>query len=758
MNSDFEVRLARLEKLGGDITKVYNSDFEVSLAILEKLSGQPQNANDYNSVYEVDVEILKYEGGGSPTPPTPTEPVEDTIWFENTTSGTTTTLDFNAVHIQAKNISISQDGINYAKCETKSTYTFMISPNKRIYIKYTPTFGYEDSATGAATKVFSFNYNIKKMGGELKNGSIPYMYKGWFASSSLEDISELTIESDVINHYACCEMFNRSSVKNCCKIKTNVAGNSAFKLMFGNCNSLLTPPIEFTAKSVGYNCCYQMFYMCKALTEAPELPATVISKSCYAFMFHSCSALTKGPTVLPAENVGQSSYNQMFIGCTSLTEAPDIMAKNISKACMQSMFSGCTSLVNAPSDLYAEYDDQSCYNGMFNGCTSLLKAPKIHLREVRQTNSIQNMFNGCTSLNEIYVEFLTYNNNTNVFANVAETGTLYMPKNVDKSMLINIIPSGWTIDQTVIDCFPENLLIIKNEDTDVNHITLSGNTLSTTYNEPSIFFYSTDNGQTYNEFNVMDRNSFDVALGVGESLYVKGFYNIKKATQQVAYAHQWQSSGKISISGEYKNGGDSILRKCFSNNKNIIDASGFVVNMPLKGADCYCMFDNCSNLLHPCQLPQTTISSSSYAQMFCQCSALTEIPELPATTIEDSGYGQMFQSCTSLTGDIVLNATYIDTTAYEQMFYGCDKITSVKLYVETINRYALRSMFGRCTNLREIYCNSVFSVDGYANGWVNGVSSTGTFYYNPKTDWALTIERGNDTIPTNWSVQPWLSE
>ena len=84
-----------------------------------------------------------------------------------------------------------------------------------------------------------------------------------------------------------------------------------------------------------------MFKFCKALTEAPELPATTLMSNCCYDMFYSCIALTTAP-ILPATVLAESCYNSMFRYCTSLTAAPVLLATTLVANCYNLMFDGCS--------------------------------------------------------------------------------------------------------------------------------------------------------------------------------------------------------------------------------------------------------------------------------------------------------------------------------------------------------------------------------------------------------------------------------
>ena len=60
-----------------------------------------------------------------------------------------------------------------------------------------------------------------------------------------------------------------------------------------------------------------MFYNCRNLTEAPELPATTLATSAYTVMFYNCNKLIEAPE-LPATTLSKGCYWGMFRNCTSL--------------------------------------------------------------------------------------------------------------------------------------------------------------------------------------------------------------------------------------------------------------------------------------------------------------------------------------------------------------------------------------------------------------------------------------------------------
>ena len=112
--------------------------------------------------------------------------------------------------------------------------------------------------------------------------------------------------------------------------------------------------------------------------------------------------------------------------------------------------------------------------------------------------------------------------------------------------------------------------------------------------------------------------------------------------------------------------------------------------------------------------------------MFSGCTSLTSAPELPATTLAYGCYGGMFYDCTSLTTAPELPATTLAEGCYMSIFYGCTNLNTITL--------------GYTGNFAD-------APEWAFNAWVNGVASTGTFYYNGSD-----TTTGESAIPTGWTV------
>ena len=127
-------------------------------------------------------------------------------------------------------------------------------------------------------------------------------------------------------------------------------------------------------------CFHRLFFDCKALTQAPELPATTLDDYCYADMFSGCENLAKAP-VLPARMLSDYCYQTMFRGCSSIVTPPVLPAQEMRRYCYNGMFDGCSSLATAP-ELPALKLDDGCYCNMFYKCSSITTAPELPATEL----------------------------------------------------------------------------------------------------------------------------------------------------------------------------------------------------------------------------------------------------------------------------------------------------------------------------------------------------------------------------------------
>ena len=146
-------------------------------------------------------------------------------------------------------------------------------------------------------------------------------------------------------------------------------------------------------------------------------------------------------------------------------------------------------------------------------------------------------------------------------------------------------------------------------------------------------------------------------------------------------------------------------------------------NLFLYKMDCSNMFANQTSLV---TVPKLFKVSTNCSGMFSGCTSLTSVPSdmLPATLLTDGCYENMFINCTNLYVAPELPATALTNGCYNRMFSGC-------------------------TSLREVTCYATQFYGDDMNtstyGWLNNVSSNGTFKCTSQEIWA-------NNIPQGWSL------
>ena len=195
----------------------------------------------------------------------------------------------------------------------------------------------------------------------------------------------------------CYLFYNCKAMTSAPNLPAETLANNCYRGMFANCKNLVKAP-ELPAKILADDCYNSMFDGCTKLETAPNLQAINLTLRCYFTMFRNCKSLEKAPD-LPAENLASSCYSFMFYGCTKLITAPELPAENVTSSCYSHMFYGCTSLVKV-LDLPAIKLERTCYYNMFAGCKSLESAPKLPATKLAE-RCYDNMFNGCEKLSSV---------------------------------------------------------------------------------------------------------------------------------------------------------------------------------------------------------------------------------------------------------------------------------------------------------------------------------------------------------------------
>ena len=170
------------------------------------------------------------------------------------------------------------------------------------------------------------------------------------------------------------------------------------------------------------------------------------------------------------------------------------------------------------------------------------------------------------------------------------------------------------------------------------------------------------------------------------------------------------------------------------------------------------MYEGCKDLVEADDIVVEKIYSSAFYGMFKGCISLKKAPNITVSytdyTETSYAYSEMFQGCTSLeTPPETLKLLGVQSNA-SHMFDGCTKLTEsphIKLNAPGTYKAVLVSMFAGCTSLNkitlEVLTGSSYGFDSNFSDWVNGVSSTGDFYYNGSA-----TTRGTSAIPTGWTI------
>ena len=502
----------------------------------------------------------------------------------------------------------------------------------------------------------------------------------------------------------------------------NAPVSYAFSHLFYGCTSLVKSPV-LPATTLSAYCYWAMFFGCTSLKSAPALPATTLVDNCYASMFNGCTSLTKAPA-LPVTTLARYCYNYMFKGCTSLVNAPALPATTLANGCYQYMFHGCTSLTESP-ELPATTLYNSCYSYMFQGCTSLTKAPVLPATTL-DSYCYWEMFDGCSSLNEVHCkvpssysssQISSYANNW--LRNVSSTGTFYTNADANWPSGASGIPTGWTRVNEVaptVDDITKPLTFKATQDGST--VTLTKVTLNTTVKLYVSFQTSRDGGNTWEAYTL----GTAITLNTGDEVSFRTLSD-RTSTQSHQSGEKYlrfEMTGKI---------------EAWHNVMSLYRTSDFAT------------YD-----------PTTAIGNYWFYELFASCTSLTKAPALPATTLADSCYSTMFAGCTSLKEAPELPATYCYNRCYHSMFNGCTSLTKTPdLQATTLAQRCYWLMFRGCSSLNEVRCQipSSYSVEdipkytgsGAYEAWLNGVSSTGTFYTNADANWPS----GAGGIPENWS-------
>ena len=284
--------------------------------------------NPYIAIVQ-DGNYLDWNGGSSPTPPVPPEPVYSAmpLTFEIISGGTITW--------RATSTAFTKD-IQYSK-DNGATWTSITS------------------STGGTQINVNAGDKVLFKGDNATYGTSNSRFNTFSGSTA-----KFEVEGNIMS------LINSTGFTTA----TTLTSKMTFYRFFQECRGLTSAEnLVLPATTLAQSCYQNMFYNCTSLTTAPDLPATTLANECYAQMFCSCATLTTAPE-LPATTLAYRCYSDMFASCTSLTTAPELPVTTLAEGCYLAMFTRCTSLTTAP-DLPATTLANECYYNMFAKCSSL---------------------------------------------------------------------------------------------------------------------------------------------------------------------------------------------------------------------------------------------------------------------------------------------------------------------------------------------------------------------------------------------------
>lgn len=471
-----------------------------------------------------------------------------------------------------------------------------------------------------------------------------------------------------------------------------------------NAYSMISPSFTDTSASVGRYGMYILFHSCEVLTKAPLL-LNALAEHCYDGLFYDCPALKQAPS-LPATTLAEGCYDGMFWYCRALTKAPALPATTLA---------------------------DGCYKGMFSGCQSL-KEVRISATTTA-TNALKDWLKDVSATGDFYCD-----PNATIFPTDSASG----------------IPKGWrrlNIDEEApaVDDITKPLTFKATQDGSTVKLVKAGT-------PTGAFQTSSDGGKTWTDYTL----DTAINLNTGGEVSFRAKAD-RTSAQELSDYFYFEMTGKIEAWHNVMSmtNADFIVQevsihyafyKLFNGCTSLTKAPALPATT--LAANCYDhMFYDCTSLKKAPELPATTLSKKCYDNMFSGCTSLTEAPELPATTLATYCYRTMFGNCRSLTTAPALPATTLADYCCQYMFYGCTSLTKPPaLPATTLAPECYKGMFEGCSSLIEVRCKipssySSSQISTYANNWLSGVSSTGTFYTNIDANWPS----GASGIPQNWT-------
>ncbi len=504
------------------------------------------------------------------------------------------------------------------------------------------------------------------------------------------------------------------------------------------------------------------------------LPATTLSESCYGYMFYGCRVLTNAPE-LPAKILVPNCYSGMF-GSTGLTNAPELPVKTLAIGCYQGMFKDCAKLNNVKC-LATDIDAYCATNEWLSGVAS--KGTFKRIDGVSWPSGASGIPEGWTVIDDqsqtgrpqtVRVYSVTVPESSAHGMVVAGFGrpNMVLLCGAGGTVELRIIPeSGYQLEKLIVKdtngssvatsgtgdvrtfVMPAKdvtvaATFVAISDSDMQNVPL---TLEAIKAGAKVTFKNNAAGSVTYCINGGVRQTIDSGVSkeialetVGDKVafygdnatYATGdssFSNIACDKNCYVYGNMMSLVKSEGFASVDKLSASYTFYKFFANNSRIKNKVGAELLLPAttlaeycySGMFSYCgeltvapalpattlargcykdMFSWCCELILASSLPAKTLAGSCYKSMFSGCEGLGSAPALPATTLAEECYSGMFSDCRELTGAPALPATTLVRGCYKDMFSGCEGLSSAPaLPAATLVRDCYSGMFSGCREL-----------------------------------------------------------
>ena len=395
---------------------------------------------------------------------------------------------------------------------------------------------------------------------------------------------------------------------------------------------------------------------------------------------HIMSLLNFSPTLTAFE------FKSLFYSCKSLTTAPELPATTLAPSCYTSMFQNCTNL-NYVKAMFTTDPSTGVYNittwldNVSPTGTFVKNAAATWTKEQAYIPSgwTVQVEGGVTPEPEPERDYLCFTSTGDSTVAMQQNDT--PEESANKVLQYKLNAGQWqNWDLSAVTLHDGDKMYLKSDD----EIPMS--------ESYSIYKQFTMTGSIAASGNIMSLLNFsDILQDFG---FIHMFENCTSLTTApdihattVGYACcNSMFLGCTSLTTAPELTATALNNQCYA---NLLGGCTSLVTAPALPAttlayDCYSgMFSGCTSLTQAPALPATTIDSDCYHSMFKGCTSLTTAPALPATTLANECYREMFSGCTSLTQAPELPATTLVDWCYEQMFTGCTKLNYVKAMFTT---------------------------------------------------------------------------